>query len=148
MDGGEAVPVEPICISSDDEDHEVKEQGTIDGGEPHSPPTAPPEQAHNSPDPPNAEAHIPLNNGPKNAPEKYPDRYLHHGYASIEVHGGAAKVVRWEYLDDKGAGMQPGPESVLRQKEWFELAEWLATMPINNRERARYFEMERVSLLP
>ncbi|KAF8600617.1 hypothetical protein BDV93DRAFT_510657 [Ceratobasidium sp. AG-I] len=54
-----------------------------------------------------------------------------HGYAMIE------------YLDEDGVDAPLVPENPLRQKEWFELAEWLSMMPLNNQERARYFEIER-----
>lgn len=81
-----------------------------------------------------------------------------HGFASIELHQGAAQVIRWENIDEDGGDGGGGnegegdseqihPEDVLRQKEWFELAEWLSTLPISNSERARYFDLERVSLV-
>lgn len=71
-------------------------------------------------------------------------RRRQHGYATVEVHENRARVIRWEYDDDVEA--QPSPADILRQHEWFELGEWLAGLDVSDSERARYFEMKRVSI--
>jgi hypothetical protein len=75
-----------------------------------------------------------------------PTHLKRHGYAMIEVHKNAARVIRWEVVDEPCH--DPSPEDMLQQKELFQLGEWLATIPISDRDRARYFEIERVSLKP
>lgn len=125
-------------VSVGETDWEGEELGRVGGDEPCQPPASPPEHPSDGPDPVEAGIH--------DVRHEEPTPHQRHGYATIEVHRGAANVIRWEYLDDGGGNTQPGPESVLKQREWFELAEWLATLPINNRERAQYFELERVSL--
>jgi hypothetical protein len=69
-------------------------------------------------------------------------RRQHHGYATVEVHPTAARVIRWEYVDERS---EPSAADILRQREAFKLGEWLARLPISDRERARYFEIKRVS---
>lgn len=69
-------------------------------------------------------------------------RRRQHGYAMVEVHKTAARVIRWEFVDEEH---EPGPADMLRQREWFQLGEWLARLPISDGQRAAYFEMERVS---
>ena len=126
-------------VSMEAGERALAERNAVDvQDEPNPPPTPPPPQVRYSPVPSVGET----DNGPN---PRAPLHQKRHGYATIEVHQGAARVLRWENIDD-GENEQPLPEAIFRQKEWFELAEWLATLPINNTERARYFELERVSL--
>lgn len=132
-------------MSTDAETDEQVDQDNAPPQDEPQPPTPPQTQSRNSASPPIADAEEPQEPAP-------PPRRQHHGYASIEVYQGAAQVIRWENVDDAngdGGDEQLRPEHILKQKEWFELAEWLSTLPISNTERARYFELERVSrLLP
>ncbi|KAG8711569.1 hypothetical protein FRC08_015732 [Ceratobasidium sp. 394] len=65
-----------------------------------------------------------------------------HGYATVEVHEHAARVIRWEYLDDEPA--KPDTGDALRQRELFLVAEWLARLPISDHLRAEYLSLEMV----
>lgn len=62
-------------------------------------------------------------------------RRRQHGYATVEVHKTAARVIRWEYVDPDD---HPSPADVLKQQEWFKLGEWLASLPISDNQRAAY----------
>lgn len=83
--------------------------------------------------------HVP-NDSPPEAPRF--TRRQQHGFAMVEVHKTAARVIRWEFVDEPH---EPSPADILKQREWFRLGEWLGSLPISDNQRAEYFEMERVS---
>jgi hypothetical protein len=64
-----------------------------------------------------------------------------HGYAAVEIHKGAARIIRWEVEDSR----EPSPEQSDNQRRLFRLGEWLSKQPISNQARAEYFDIERVS---
>jgi hypothetical protein len=64
-----------------------------------------------------------------------------HGYAAVEIHQGAARVIRWEVEEER----EPSAEQSERQRRLFRLGEWLAKQPISDQARAEYFDIERVS---
>lgn len=77
-----------------------------------------------------------------------PPRFIRrqqHGYETVEVHENAVRVIRWDFIDEDEGG--PSPADILKQREWFEIGEWLARLPISDSERAAYFDMKRVSNL-
>ncbi|CCO35965.1 hypothetical protein BN14_10087 [Rhizoctonia solani AG-1 IB] len=68
----------------------------------------------------------------------------YYGYASTELHPTAGKVL---YFEESVPELLRGhkkrkPEDLLKEKELFELAEWLANMSCTDRERKRYFDFE------
>lgn len=67
-----------------------------------------------------------------------------HGYANVEVHPTAGKIVRWERVDEQANSTAA---DVLRQPEAFKLGEWLAHLP-TDKDRAKYFEIKQVSITP
>lgn len=86
----------------------------------------------------------PLN--PNNRPEQdasQPSPPKRHGYAAVEIHKGAARVIRWEREDPR----ETSPEQVKDQRRLFRLGEWLSKQPISDQARAEYFDIERVSCL-
>lgn len=74
------------------------------------------------------------------AGEPHPQR--RHGYAAVEIHQGAARVIRWEVEEEP---QEPSPEQSAQQRRLFRLGEWLSKQPISDQARAEYFDIERVS---
>jgi hypothetical protein len=72
-----------------------------------------------------------------------PTQQKTHGYAAIEVHPHAAQVYRW-YFDDEHSGKQE-PMDELQQKKYFEICEWLMTVPVSNEQRANFLNLVIVS---
>lgn len=64
-----------------------------------------------------------------------------HGYAAVEIHKDAARVIRWEVETSE----EISAEASARQKRLFRLGEWLSKQPISDQARAEYFDIERVS---
>lgn len=77
-------------------------------------------------------------------PPKAARSFKCHGYATVEVFPGAARVTRWEYIDEP---RELTPEEVRRHQRVFCLGEWLSKQPISDEVRAEYLDIERVSLL-
>lgn len=75
---------------------------------------------------------------PQTAPNNPPRR---HGYAAIEVHKGAARIICWETIETR----EPAPKQSEQQRRLFRLGEWLSKQPISDQARAEYFDIERVS---
>jgi hypothetical protein len=67
-----------------------------------------------------------------------------HGYATIEVHPNAARVYRW-YIEDEGPRDRIWQDD-MKEKEIFELCEWLIHAPISNTKRAEFLNFEIVSI--
>ncbi|KAF8594474.1 hypothetical protein BDV93DRAFT_565392 [Ceratobasidium sp. AG-I] len=63
-----------------------------------------------------------------------------HGYAAVEVHQGAARVIRWELENPR----ETSPKQFNNQKRLFCLGEWLSRQPISDQARAEYFDIERL----
>ena len=100
-------------VSTEDEGQGDNKKETMDDNNKPAQPFAPPvehplEHAHSSPGPVNANK--------VKAPNKAPVPCQDHGYATIELHQGAAKVIRWEYLDNDNANTQPAPGGHLEAK--------------------------------
>lgn len=74
-------------------------------------------------------------------PTSEPHARRRHGYAAVEVHNGAARVIRWEIEEPNGGTTELSEE----QKRLFRLGEWLSKQPISDQARAEYFDIERVS---
>lgn len=68
--------------------------------------------------------------------------HKNHGYTTVEVFPGAARVTRWEYVDE---APEPTPEEVRCHQRMFRLGEWLSKQPLSDQARAEYFDIERVS---
>ncbi|QRW09327.1 leucine-tRNA ligase [Ceratobasidium sp. AG-Ba] len=67
-----------------------------------------------------------------------------YGYATVETHPNAARVLR--YLTPEPVVLLDNP---LNQPRLFETGEWLCELPVSNADRARYFEIgEHKSNLP
>lgn len=131
--------LEECAIDEVDEGyHQVPPNPTPPPAPPASPPPPPPSP---SPPPPPPSLPPPSPPPPPPPPIAGPKR---HGYAAIEVHNKAARVLRWEYVDTEES-VEPSPADILRQKEIFEVAEWLARCPISDELRAEYFQFELVS---
>lgn len=69
------------------------------------------------------------------------NRRKRHGYAAVEIHKGAARVIRWEVNETR----ETTPEQSEQQRRLFRLGEWLSKQPISDQARAKYFDIERVS---
>lgn len=79
---------------------------------------------------------------PAQAPNP-PNTRRRHGYAAVEIHQGAARVIRWEVEDP----VEISAEQLAQQRRLFRLGEWLSKQPISDQARAEYFDIERVSYL-
>jgi hypothetical protein len=64
-----------------------------------------------------------------------------HGFAAVEIHQGAARVIRWELEKET----EPSVEHSENQRWLFRLGEWLSKQPISDQAHAEYFDIERVS---
>ncbi|KAG8724800.1 hypothetical protein FRC09_013986 [Ceratobasidium sp. 395] len=75
---------------------------------------------------------------PSNSIPDQPAPRKKHGYATIETHPNAARVLRWEA--PRVFAILDNP---LEQPSSFETGEWLCELPISNADRDRYFMIER-----
>ncbi|KAF8607472.1 hypothetical protein BDV93DRAFT_553167 [Ceratobasidium sp. AG-I] len=107
----------------------------LDIGLPDAPPSPPP-LASPSPSP------SPPPPAPPSPPPPQEVRPRKHGYATVEVHPDAARIIRWEYADEAGPEREPNPADALQQKQLFQVCEWLMHLPISNAKRAEYFNLE------
>jgi hypothetical protein len=77
-----------------------------------------------------------------------PRRSTHkrYGYATVEEHPTAGKVLRYEPVapESRQRGNRT-TEKLSEEKELFELAEWLANISCTDRERQKYFKFKAVS---
>ncbi|CAE6481254.1 unnamed protein product [Rhizoctonia solani] len=71
-----------------------------------------------------------------------------YGYATVKEDQTAGQVLRYEEPKSRRAWGRGKlrPEDLLREKELFERAEWLATMKGTDNDRGRYFEVHQNSL--
>ncbi|KAG8692783.1 hypothetical protein FRC09_010960, partial [Ceratobasidium sp. 395] len=75
---------------------------------------------------------------PESVPVEQPAPRKKHGYATIETHADAGRVLRWERARQFTIFDNP-----LEEPSSFETGEWLCQLPISNADRDRYFLIER-----